>query len=166
MSTALYVLSEEYRQAAERLADLDLDEQTVMDTLESISGELTTKASNIAMFARNLEATAEQIKDAEAQMAKRRKALENRAARIRQYLLNNMQHTGIQKIDGPYFRIAIQDNPPAVQIDDERQIPAEFMRQPEPPPPMPDKPAIKDALKAGREIPGARLVRGQSLRIR
>jgi chromosome segregation ATPase len=165
MSTALYVLADEYRQTAERLANLDLDEQTLTDTLESICGELTVKARNVAMCIRNLETTAEQIKAAEAQMAKRRKALETRATRIRQYLFDNMQHAGLQKVECPYFNIAIRNNPSAVQIDDARQIPTQFMRQPEPPPPAPDKKAIKDALEAGEDVPGARLVTGQSLRI-
>src|SRR5260363_349259 len=75
MSLALDVLSEEYRQAAEYLADLDLDAQTVMDTLEAVSSELTDKVRNVAMLIRNQESMAEQIKAAEAQMAKRRKPL-------------------------------------------------------------------------------------------
>src|SRR5260364_273407 len=75
------------------------------------------------------------------------------------------QHAGLQKVECPYFNIAIRTNPPAVQIEDVRQIPAQFMRQPEPPPPAPDKKAIKEALEAGTDVPGARLVRNQSLRI-
>jgi hypothetical protein len=38
------------------------------------------------------------------------------------------------------------------------------MRQPEPP--SPDKTAIKDALKMGLEVPGARLTQGQRLEIK
>ena len=48
--TALYLLAEEYRAAAEKLADLDLDEQTVADTLESLAGSVEVKATNVAMF--------------------------------------------------------------------------------------------------------------------
>jgi hypothetical protein len=73
--TALYVLSQEYRTAAEKLADMDLDDQTFADTLESLSGDLEAKAVNVAMFCRNLEASAAAIEEAEAQMAARRKAL-------------------------------------------------------------------------------------------
>ena len=65
--TQLFVLAGEYRSAAQKLADLDLDEQTVADTLESLSGDLEVKATNVAMFARDLEARAEAIKQAEAQ---------------------------------------------------------------------------------------------------
>lgn len=166
MLPALYELAREYRDAAERLADLDLDEQTVADTLEGLAGDLEVKATNVAMFARNLEATAAQIKDAEAQMAARRKAVENRATSLRRYLLVSMQQAGIQKIECPYFRLAVRDNPPAVDVFDAAQVPAEFMRQPETPPPAPDKTAIKDELKAGRDVPGCRLTVGQRLDIK
>jgi hypothetical protein len=164
--TALYLLAQEHRATADRLADLDLDEQTVLDTLESMSGELEVKATNVAMFVRNLEATALAIKDAEGAMAARRKSIEARAKRLNDYLLSNMQHAGIQKIESPYFTLAIRSNPPAVVIDEPDLIPAEFMRQPDPPPPSPDKAAIKEAIKAGEEVPGARLAQGVRLDIK
>ena len=96
--TALYELAHDYRNAADKLADLDLDPQTIEDTLESLSGDLEVKATNTAMLIRNLEASAAAIGDAEAQMAARRKALENRAKRIKDYVLNwyawPLQHRG------------------------------------------------------------------------
>ena len=67
--TALYEIAAEYRDAATKLAELDLDAQTVADTLEGLSGDLETKAQNVAFFVRNLEATAAAIKQAEADMA-------------------------------------------------------------------------------------------------
>lgn len=164
--TALYEIAAEYRQAAEKLSDLDIDEQTIADTLEGMGGALEVKATNVAFFARNLESLAASIKDAEAQMAARRKALENRAARMREYLLTCMQLAGVQKIEGPYFKLAQRENPPSVVIDEPGLIPTEFMRQPEPPPPSPDKTAIKAAIQAGKEVPGAHLQRGIRLEIK
>lgn len=164
--TALYVIAQEYRAAADQLAELDLDAQTIADTLESLSGDLETKAVNVAMFARNLEASARSIKDAEQAMAERRKAIEKKAEHLRAYLLNCMQATQISKIECPYFTLTIKKNPPAVVIEDEAQIPAAFMRQPDPPPPAVDKKAIGEALKAGHEVPGARLSAGVRLDIK
>lgn len=163
---ALYVLASEYSAAAERLADLDLPPEVVADTLEGLAGDLEAKATNVAMFVRNLESTAEQIKAAEAAMAARRRAIENRAAHIRDYLLANMQRAAISKIDSPYFKLAVRDNPPAVEVYAPDDIPGEFMRQPEPPPAAPDKKAIAEVLKAGGAVPGACLKRTQRLEIR
>ncbi len=166
MNLPLYVLTQEYRATADRLAEMDLDPQTLADTLESISGDLEQKAVAVAMVSRNMDASAAAIKEAEAAMAARRKAIESRAASLRAYLLNCMQATGIKKIECPHFALAIRDNPPSVDVFDAAQVPAEYMRQPEPPPPAADKAAIKEAIKAGKEVPGARLTQGQRLEIK
>lgn len=166
MALSLYEISLEYRAAAEKLADLDLDAQTIADTLEGLSGDLATKAQNVAFFVRNLEATAAAIKQAEADMAARRKAMENRADSLKRYIFESMTVAGIEKIECPHFRLAIKNNPAAVDVFEPGLVPASFMRTPEPPPPAPDKTAIKEALKAGQDVPGARLTSGQRLEIK
>lgn len=163
---ALYTLAAEYKDAAERMADMDLDEQTIADTLEGMAGALEVKATNVAAFARNLESTADAIKAAEGEMAKRRKAIERRSESLRSYLLDNMVRAGISKIESPMFRLTVRDNPPAVSIDDAALLPASYLTTPEPPPPAPDKKAIGEALKVGTDVPGASLVRGKRLEIK
>lgn len=162
----LYELAQDFRATADKLADLELDEQTISDTLESLSGDLEAKAINVAAFCRNIEANAAAIKEAEAQMAARRKAIENRAARVRDYLLANMMVSGIQKIESPYFKLAVRENPPAVEVYEPGLIPATFMKQPETPPPLPNKAEIAAALKAGQDVPGCKLTRGNRLEIK
>lgn len=165
-SLALYVLADQYMADLAKLEELDLDEQTVSDTLESLGGELEVKATNVAAFARNLEASAEAIKGAEAAMAARRKAIENRASRIREYLKLNMERTGILKIECPQFALSIKKNPPAVHVEAPELVPAEYMKTPPPPPPVLDKKAVGEALKAGKDVPGCRLEQGTRLDIR
>jgi hypothetical protein len=162
----LYQIADQFRADAEKLADLDLDMETLKDTLEGLSGDLEVKAQNVAMFARNLEAAAAQIKEAEAAMSARRKAIEKRAEGLRAYILTSMHVAGVQKIECPYFALSIKKNPPAVEILDPAQVPASFMRQPEPPPPAIDKKAIAEAIKAGQGVPGARLYSGIRLDIK
>lgn len=164
--TALYEIAAAYRADVEKLADLDLDEQTIADTLDGLGGELEVKAQNVVMFTRNLEATAAAIKEAEGQMAKRRKAIENRVEGLRRYTLTCMQAAGVEKIECPLFEISIRQNPPAVEIFDDRMVPAEFMSKPEPPPPAPVKDAIKSALKAGQDVPGCRLTQSFRLEVK
>jgi hypothetical protein len=164
--SALYLLAGEYRAAADKLADMDLDPQTLADTLESLTGDLEVKAVNVGMLVRNMEATAAAIKEAEAGMAARRKAIENRADGIRRYILSCMQGAGVNKLETAHLALSIRANPPAVDVFDAAQVPAAFMRVPDPPPPVPDKTAIKDALKRGEDVPGARLMQGQRLEIK
>ena len=164
--TALYQLAHEFRDTAAKLEDLDLPPEVIEDTLEGMAFDLETKATQVACFFRNLEATAAAIKDAEAQMATRRRAIENRVARLKDYLLANMMIAGVQKIECPLFKLSVRDNPAAVEVYESALIPAQFMRQPEPPPPAVDKAAIKEALAAGQDVPGCKLTRGKRLELR
>jgi hypothetical protein len=165
-SLALYQLADLYLQDLQKLADLELDEQTVTDTLEGLSGEMEVKATNVAAFCRNLEASADAIKNAEAQMANRRKAIERRAESLRQYLKLNMERTGILKIESPQFCLSIKKNPPAVHVEAPELVPEKFMKAPPPPPPALDKKAVAEALKAGEDVPGCRLEQGTRLEIK
>jgi hypothetical protein len=162
----LFELAGEYRDAAEKLAELDLDAQTITDTLEGLSGDLQVKAQSVVFMARNLEATAAAIKQAEADMAARRKAMENRATALRRYVLDAMQTAGIHRIECPQFRLSIRDNPGAVDIFEPGLIPAAYMTQPETPPPVPDKAEINKALKLGTDVPGARLAHSKRLEVK
>lgn len=162
--TALYLIASEYRAAADKLADLELPPEVVADTLEGMSGELETKAQNVALMVRSLEATAAACKQWSKDAAERAKAIESRADSLRHYLASNMERCGLEKIEGPGVRIGWRKSS-AVVVDEPDLIPAEFMRQPEPPPPAPDKKAIADAIKAGQEVPGAHVEHRRNLQI-
>ena len=163
--TSLYEISLAYRADVAKLADLDLPAEVVTDTLDAMAGELEVKAQNVVMYARNLQTTAAAIKEAEEQMAKRRKAIENRAKHLLEYVQGCMETAEVRKIECPYFRLAIQAKPPSVDVYEPGLLPSEYMRTPEAPPPAPDKTAIAAAIKAGKEVPGARLVQGTRLAI-
>lgn len=163
--TALFVIAQEYRALGDQLADLDLDEQTIADTLEGAAGELEAKAEAVACFAHGLDAMAAAIKVRESELKARRESVEKRADSLREYLSRTLQACGIEKIERPGAVISFRKST-AVVINEPGLIPAEFMRQPEPPPPSPDKKAIGDALKAGREVPGAHLDTRKNLQIK
>jgi hypothetical protein len=163
---SLYALSANYLQALDFLTDpeADLPIEAVNDTLEALGGELEDKAVNVAKFLRNLEATAEAIKAAEADMAKRRKALESRAQWLKNYLKGNMEACSISKIECPFFKLSIQNNPAAVNVINENAIPEQFKEQVITC--KIDKNAIKDAIKTGQSVPGAELVNSTRLVIK
>jgi len=164
--SALYQLAAEYRDAAERMADLDLPAEVIADTLEGLAGDIEVKATNTAQMVRNIETLAEQIKAAEKAMAERRKALESRADWLRSYLLDNMAAAGISKVESPWFSLTVRQNPPSVALDDVSLIPTDYWRVLPPPPPVIDRVAIRAAIEAGQDVPGARVVRGQRLEIK
>ena len=165
-SITLYELSQDYRQALDTLTDPenDLPAEVIADTLEGLQGTLEDKAVNVAKFFKNLEATAQAIKGAEQRMAQRRNAIEHRVASMKDYLKTHMEACGITKIESPWFTLAIQKNPAAVEIMDEDSLPDDFVeivttRKI-------DKAGIKQAIEAGADVPGAVLTRGTRLAIR
>jgi hypothetical protein len=163
---ALFVLADEYLAATQKLADLDLDPQTVADTLEGLQFPIEQKGTQVAAFVQNLEATAKAIDEAVDAMTLRRDRIRQRAATIREYLKGQMERTGITKIDSPWFRIAVRQNPPSVVIDDEDKLPAKWKVQPPAPPMRPDKARIKDDLEHGVDVPECRLERKTRLEIK
>lgn len=165
-STALYVLADEYRQLAEQLQNLNLPEEVVRDTLEGAAGALETKATNCAMVVQNLEASAAAIVEAASAMYDRAARIAHRADLLRHYMLHNLQRAGISKVESPYFVMSVKDNPPRVDIFDESMVPDRFMVQPPAPPKRPDKKAMGAAMKAGEEVPGARITQDQRLEIK
>jgi hypothetical protein len=164
---ALYELAAQYRQLQDLADTDDLPAEVIRDTLEGLTGELEAKSINVAKFVLSLEAHADAISDAAKQMTDRAQRVRNRAESIRAYLLFQMQATGTTKITCPEFTMAVRSNPPAVGLRDDVELPAEYMaKPPEPPPPRPDKRAILDALKSGKQIDGAWIEQGQRLEIR
>lgn len=165
MLPSLYTLATQYK-ALQALDIESIDERALLDTLEGLEGDLQTKATNVVAFQKNVQMFADMAQAAADTMQVRAKVLQNRADNIKGYIKLSMEAGGITKIESPEFTARIQNNPPSVVIDDESLLPAEFIVTPPPPKPSPSKTLIANALKAGQEVPGARLVQGTSLRIK
>ncbi|BBE09580.1 Phage protein [Mycoavidus cysteinexigens] len=165
MKTSLYILAAEYREAADKLTDLDLDEQTLSDTLESIAGGLDTKAENLAKLIRELKSHEERASTEAKRIQERAQRFTSRREWLSEYLKDSLIHAGRLKIEMPYFTVSVRKNPAAVVIDDEKALPRDYWVTPTPES-RPDKKRIAQALKEGLSVPGARSVSGQSLQIK
>lgn len=163
--TALWSIALQYQEAAQKLADLGLDPQTVADTLDAMSGDLEVKAQSVAHMVRSMESDAASVtqwaKDANA----RAKAIEARADSLRSYLSKSLQDCGIEKISGPGISLSFRKST-AVVIDEPALVPDEFMLTPPQPPAAPSRALIGEALKSGRNVPGARLEHRTNLQIK
>lgn len=162
---SLYALVEQFR-ALEQLDIEDVDEQTLADTLERLQGEIQVKATNCALFARNIETFADTVDAAAKQMAERAKSLRRKSDSVRAYLLSQLRGAGITKIQAPEFTISVRKNPAAVMVKPDAVIPEEYYVQPEPPPPRLDKKKLAEHLKEGVYIDGVWLEQGERLDIR
>lgn len=117
------------------------------------------KLEGTACYVRELEAEAEAIKAEEDRLAKRRKALENKSSRLKTYMMPALEAMG-GKVKGVMASVRIGKSQ-AVTVFDLDALPDAFKRVVTKV--DPDKVALKKALKAGEDIPGAALEDRQSV---
>lgn len=156
----LYELTTNYVSLMEMAEEMDAT--TLQDTLESIEEEIHDKAENIAKLIKNINADVDALKSEEKRLADRRKSLENKVTHLKEYLQNQLEVAGLDKVKRPTLTVSIQNNPPSVKVIDEKLL-SDYMIPVEP---KLDKKAILTALKEGMEVSGAELVQGRSVRIR
>lgn len=165
----LYEISTQYRQLAERLADMDMDAVTVADTLEAsgLTDALPDKAQGVEMVARAAEMHCPAI---DAEIA-RLQALKGRRQKIaqglRDYLKWNMENAGVERVECPLFTLTLKKNPPAVEVLSVADVPIDYWTTPTPKPPEPrlDKKLIAADIKAGKVVPGCDLVQHTRLEV-
>lgn len=161
MSNPLYTLTGQFKelQALQDAADADMA-VAVRDTMAGIEAEFNEKAKAVSHVILNMDSDIGAI-DAEIERLKERKRIiSNRQTEVREYLRENMEASGISKISCPLFTITLVAGRESVVVDNEDSIPDELMRVKTEC--APDKTAIAAKIKAGEEVPGARLERGQS----
>lgn len=158
----LYELTDSYKAIADIIEEMP--DESLETALQQIEGAIEEKAGNIGKLIKILDYDAEIIKAEEKRLAERRKALENKRERIKAYIQGQMERVGKDKIKLATITLTIQNNPPAVQIVDEELIPAGFITIVQQT--NINRKEIAEVLKAGKEVPGATLTQGKSLRIR
>jgi hypothetical protein len=146
-------------------ADLvGVDEDVLQDTLDSLEGTMQEKIEFITDQILQTQRFAEVCKAEEQRLYDRRKAMESRVERLKQYIQNCMTIAGTQKIQYALFSVNIQKNPPSVKYIDESVIPSDY-RETKVTESI-NKKAILEALKNKVQVPGCQLEQGQTLRIK
>lgn len=167
--TALYEMTGEMKELQNLLNDLEDTAEhekegsmglAIRDTLESIELEFNDKAVAIVKLSQALDGDTQAIDSEIKRLQGRKKTILNRREELREYLRQNMETTGVKKIECPVFSITLSKGREQVKIEDENQIPDEYMTVKTEI--KPDKNAISKALKSGEEIPGASMATGKS----
>ncbi|SDD88662.1 siphovirus Gp157 family protein [Sporomusa acidovorans] len=161
----LYELSTAHQQVFDLLLDEDSDLEVLEETLQCIEGDLEVKVKNGIGLIRSLEAYHDAIEVEEKRLSQKKKTTKNRIDWIKNLYKQTMEIMKKDKVQTPIGTMALQNNPGSLVIDNEKLIPAEFTIV-IPEHFEPNKEKIKAALKAGMEVPGVRIMRGKSLRIR
>ena len=165
--SSLYQLTENYDAVLNMFYDEEVDEQTILDTLEAIEGEFEEKADNYAKLIKTIKYDAEVVKAEIDRLKIRLTSMENREQRLKDVLETNMKQIGKTKFKTALFSFNIQKNgglqPLKIDVLDVNTIPKEFLI---PQDPLPNNEKIRELLST-KQVPWAHLEpRGESLRIR
>lgn len=159
----LYDIKNKFIELAERE---DLTEEEKTELSHEIAIELQNKSANIIAYIRNSKSLFDAMKNEEERLANIRKSGENKLDKFIEYVKENMNQLGIDKIQTELGNMSIAKNPMSVEIENEDEVPGEFKQ--EVTTVKIDKTAIKEYFKStGELIPGVRIIDNKtSLRIK
>lgn len=159
----LYEITNNYIELMERLENNDdpgmLD--TLKDTLDSIEGDFEDKVNNCCKMYQNILADAEAFGAEAKRLTDKKRAAENKADRLKEYVQSEMKRMGKTSAYIGTFKLGFR-NTKAVKVEDFDRLPEEYIRVKK----EPDKKAIKAALDAGVTVDGASIVENESFSIR
>lgn len=162
---SLYDLSAAYRAIFDAAIDAETGEVTdeaLSAQLDAIGDSLAAKVDAVCKLRAAAKARSVGVK-AEMQRLKRMAdAADHLAERLETLVERALLASGQRELRGDLFTARIQANNPSVVIVDAAELPPKFVVVET----RPDKVAIAKALKAGEEVPGARLERTESVRIK
>lgn len=162
----LYELSESYQYILSLVQDEEADEKLLLDTLESIEGEIEDKADNYAKIIKSLEAEAQALKSEEDRLATRRRAREKNITLLKTRLEEAMRVTGKTKFKTDLFSFNIAKNGGKAPLKLDvgiNDIPMEFFKHTEK---ELDNDLIRRSLDEGKINFAHYEERGESLRIK
>ena len=159
----IYELKENWKKIADMLYEEDIDEQCVLDTLESIEGDIEDKADSYAKIIKEFEALRDARKAEAKRLTESASALDNRIKFLKGNLFNVMKETGKTKFNTELFSFNICKNGGKQALTIDGEVPEEFTKVII----ENDTDKIRQAIEDGENLPFAHLEpRGESLRIR
>ena len=161
MQITLYKAAEEVRSMLEQI-----DENTgeLPEGFEQSRAIVATKAQAVAAFILSNEAEADFVEQHAKELLARVKTARKRSEWLRQYLQSHMTACGITEIksdDGTFKASLSIGRDESVEVFDEQQLPFNYMV--EKVTKSPDKALIKQAIKDGFDVPGARVIKKDRL---
>lgn len=165
MGQNLYELSAGFNNIMELVLDETMDLDALESGLQAIEADVTTKVMNGIGLIQTLKIFSDGAKAEAKRLTDRQRVLDNRIKVIKEWYRLNLDAMGKTKVETARGTMSVQNNPPALNINQPELIPAEYQDV------VPEhyeinKDAVKAALKNSVEIPGASLVQGRSLRLR
>lgn len=158
----LYEIGQQYLEALEGMEiDPETGEIIGGEAVARLGGQFDEKCEAVGCYIKELNAQAAAIKAEQDGLQKRRKALETKAERLREYLADWMIAAGKDRLETPRAALSWRKTS-AVVVDDLEALPACCRKVKI----EPDKAMIRLLLKQGDPLEGARLEATRSLQIK
>ena len=162
---ALYKIADDYSKAIDFDLDTEADAEALTVLLSEIQDRFENKAAAVVAYLRNIDAEGDAYKAEAARLVGEAQKRERRAKALRDYLTLEMRRCNLVECKAGLASLKFVNNPWRVELDPGVELPEDFLRRKPAPAPEPDKTKIAEALKAGTDIPGARLVQDERLKI-
>ena len=156
----LYEMTNYVAQLYEMLEAGEIDEEIIKDTIEAMGVE--EKVEGYCQVIKQLLADASMFKDEIDRLTARKKSIENNAEWLKRQLFDFYVASGSKKIKAGTFTISSRKST-AVKITNKEAIPMDYLTIPMP---KANLTAIKQAIKEGKDVPGAEIEERESVQIR
>ena len=163
---SLYNITDKFIEIMDKVQDGEITEEEYNELGQELAVALQNKSIGIIGYIQNKEALIDAVDTQIKRLQELKKAESNSIDKFKQYVKENMEKLGIQKLETEIGKMSITKNPLSVEIQNEDEIPAEFKQ--EVVTTKIDKTAIKNYFKeTGEIVPGVRIINDKtSLRIK
>ena len=153
-------------QVRESVNQIDPETGEILENYSDSRELFQHKAVACVAYAKDEAATLDAARAMLKDMAAKIDARDKRLERFKEYIADCMKSTGITEVKhdlGLFGAKLYLERDESVELDEGAQFPAALCNDPKPP--APSKTKIKNAIKAGEAVAGARIVRKDRLSI-
>lgn len=152
--TEIIEVGKTIKELDELLEKEEIDDQTYNDSLDLVKSSIENNVDDLTKYSLKLQAQINECDALKKHADGHKKRLENKLKRLNNFILFFMENAGINKLNGSVSEIKTTSSN-YVDIYDMSKIPEEYMIRTANV--TPDKNKIKEMIKSGTEIAGAKI---------
>lgn len=161
---SLYKITNSFTELMSKAEEGELTPEEYEKLGEELAIQLQAKSANIIGYYQNENALLEAIDVQIKRLQDFKKAKQNSIDKYKQYVKENMERLGLQKIETELGSLSIAKSPISVEITNEDELPDEFKLQVVTT--KIDKKAIADNFKSTGEIPNGVVIHTENTNLR
>lgn len=122
----LYQLTNGFMQVYDAVENGEITEELAKEIQDELQTALTNKSANIIAYYQNKQTLINGIDEEIKRLQEFKKSEKTKLDNYKEYVKNNMEVLGIEKIETPVGKLTIAKSPISVEIINENEIPSEY----------------------------------------